>query len=491
MSEDTKKEAVTTKGTTSTPKDSVPRSGKKVKKQKSADGGRLLTMESSVRMMTIKCYEEQMPNGWSDVCGKIAAIDTKRYQVFAIKHDRDTLTDDIFLPSVEKPHYHIVIRSKTNPTKVRVILNLFGIKFRPGEDDALWTESVRTVKEGKFASAVMYLTHETAKAIEDGKEPYDRDEVVSNLTRAEVDQVREGYVRTSVNSKKVTIDDMADLTQVAYKHGYDLKDWDDLYYTLPLQVVSNTRMRFVREWYDKGVSERVAENPAVVRCCIFIKGKGNLGKSFNACLALKGKKVLAPAGGDSGMFDELKASHEAIVLDDDKVRYVLNMADNRMTQAYRRNRNNPWWCGYYFIITSNKTFEEWAEDCGVRKYISRNYTKVVSDNFVALEQRFFVCHVDEEKRLICDKPSMRGTPEDQETRLRLYEEFRNNFNEALQGYKPDLRKVDYSGINGEPVEPQTEDTAADPKSADRLPVTADGFIDVEQIKLGDIELPFT
>lgn len=101
-------------------------------------------------------------------------------------------------------------------------MDCLGIFFRPGLDDIIWQEhGVETI--GNFTGYAMYLTHETKEAIDDAKELYSIDELISNLTKDEIIHIREGYIRVSVNAHKVTGDELAALDQDAYNLGYALK----------------------------------------------------------------------------------------------------------------------------------------------------------------------------------------------------------------------------------------------------------------------------
>ena len=417
-------------------------------KTSKVNNNRKLTMESTVRTLGVKCYEEQLKDGWESTIEKIKLIDKSKYHVVAILHDKDTLLDDIWQPSVEKPHYHICFRTVSNsPVKVRTVLKMLGVEYRPVEDDMLWTNhGVETLRS--YSSSVVYLTHETEQAILDGKFQYNRSEIVSNLDIEELDNVRDGYIRVSVSTKKVTEEEMAEYCQIAYSVGHDLKSWDDFYFTLPLKAQKNTGMKVVKDWYNKGIKDRVAENPNIVRCCIFITGKGNQGKTYNSMRALKDKKIVEISSGGTGRLDRLEASTDAIVLNDGIIRgNLLDMTDNKMTEVYRRNKDNPFWCGQYFVVTTNKTFSEWAEECGIYQYKPCVCPAVVDDSYIALEQRFFVCHVDvKTRKLVCDKPSKRGGYDDQMERKRLYKYFRKGFEESFAMYNYEERTVDYSDI---------------------------------------------
>ena len=68
---------------------------------------KFLTMEHSVRTLSIKCYGEQLGLDGTATSEQLRAklseiipfIDRETYQVIAIVHDRDAVSDDEFLPA--------------------------------------------------------------------------------------------------------------------------------------------------------------------------------------------------------------------------------------------------------------------------------------------------------------------------------------------------------------------------------------------------------
>lgn len=132
-----------------------------------------LVMRSTVSTLSIKCYEEQMVDGWEKTQEAIKSIDKTKYHVLAIKHDRDPQTDDIWESCFEKPHYHIIVRLlNKNRSKVQTILNMLHITYRRELDNNLWkNHGVETIR--KFPNMAVYLTHDTEEAILDGKEHYE------------------------------------------------------------------------------------------------------------------------------------------------------------------------------------------------------------------------------------------------------------------------------------------------------------------------------
>jgi len=395
-------------------------------------------MESSVKTLAIKVYDEQMPHGLQAVLNSIQSADTKVYQIIYIKHDRDYSGDDFFAPSIEKPHYHILVRIvDKSPRKIRTILNLLHIAFRPVLDDVLREKhGLETVEN--FTNYTVYLLHKTEKAISDGKSPYEIDEFISNLSLDEVQQIMDGYTRVSSEKRKVTLNDLIELDKTAFGLGYQLKDFLSWYGTLPFIVRSHTKMKTIEESYHRGVAVRIAENNEVNRLCIFIRGLHNVGKTYAAQHVLKTKRTITVEGGGSGKFDKLTPSTEAIIISDDVAPNLLNMTDNFMCQAYRRNSNNPFWCGQYFVVTSNLLFTEWLAQCGIKEA-----------HFQAMQSRFYICHIEKNNGkniLLCDSVSNRGSAEEQRERQNRFIEFSNQYNQIISNYVPEQIQVDYSSL---------------------------------------------
>ncbi len=431
------------------------------KKKWSKKDCKVLSLDNKVHSLAIKIYEEQLKYGWTYVCNEIHATDPKDFQVIAIQHDLDVYAEDncFWRPAIEKPHIHIIFRCMDRKKRIRVrnVLDALGIVFRPGLDDDLWkNHGVETV--GNFPGYAAYLTHETEDAIRDGKTRYPLDELVSNLTIEEIKEVRQGYLRVSQNTKMTTAA-WVELDQQAYNIGREFGDFDAWYGELPFVARSGARIKTIRESYDRGVREAVNEDPKVLRTCIFIQGGPNRGKTYaaKAALELPGRLVLTVEGGGTGKFDKLRAYTQAILVSDDTCPNLLNMADDYKCQAYRRGSNNPYWTGAYFVVTSNLSFPEWLDSCGIKIYKKKRTPygmvddeKQYSDHYNAMESRFFVCHlVDAEgnspQRLVLDSPATRGTFEEQKERLERFLKFKLKFNATIAEYVPGPA-LDYDAV---------------------------------------------
>lgn len=413
-------------------------------KSKKSNKKNTLCVRSNVYTLGVKCYDEQLVYGWEKTKELIRSIDKSKYQVLSIRHDRDIVTDGIWLSATEKPHIHTIFRCTDRKTRIHIstILNSLGIYFRPQLDDDLWmNHGVETV--GNFTGYAVYLTHETEQAVIDGKELYDITEIVSNLSQAEIIQIRDGYTRVSDHSHKLTTEELEALDANAYSLGYELKNFLSWYSSQPFTVRSNAKMKTIRESYERGVEARIEENEELNRVCLFIQGAPNTGKTYATKKALGGLKVLSIGGGGSGKFDKLRPDHDAIVIDDDVCPNLLNMTDNYICHAYKRNSSNPAWSGKYFIVTSNLPFKDWLRTCGIH-VDEGNYGRE-SQHYKAMVSRFSIGRVVKSEsgvnQLYIEHLSTRGSDEDRAERKKLIREFMTVFNKTISAYSP---KVDLS-----------------------------------------------
>lgn len=408
---------------------------------------KMLTMESKVRTFSIKIYDEQLPLGWEKTCEAINAVDKNKMQILAICHDSDYNSDDIWLPSIEKSHYHIIGRGVNGYSiRIKQVLEMLHIEFRQKIDDELWKHhGIETV--ANFPNMSVYLTHETDEAILDAKTVYPIEKIVSNLTKDEIIEVRQGYIRVGQNGGyKKTYVEMAELDAIARNLGYQLQNFNNWCYDLDFGTRCNAKLKIVEKSYFDGVAKRVRDDGTIVRLCIFIKGAKNTGKTFASRQALAGREILEIGGGGTGKFDKLLPSTDAILVSDDVCPNLLNMTDNYMCQAYKRQSNNPFWCGDVFVVTSNLEFRDWLEKCNVK---TKNSNGTDSEHYRAMESRFFICSIEkcgEHNYLACSSPSTRGSNVDQQIRKNMFIKFRDKFNAVMAEYTPDSKNVTYDDI---------------------------------------------
>lgn len=401
---------------------------------------------SKLRQFAFKIYIEQLPNGIIDFIKRVQSVEKTTYQVIAIIHDRDIKLDvhDLYAEARLKPHIHIIVRCTDSKKRVHVqtVMNMLGIVFRKGIDDALIVRNkgIDTIHK-KFAIATTYLTHDTEDAAKH-KEHYELDEYISNLSIEEIQTIRDVYTRLTTSTNKVDKQRMAELDEYAFNIGYELKDFDEWYNTLSFAERCNASMKTVQESYMRGCQKKFDERVPILRKCIFIHGAPNTGKTYATERALAGRKTLHVGGGGTGKFDSLKPSHDAIIVDDDVCPNLLNMSDNYACKAYRRGRNNPIWAGEWLIVTSNLPFREWLFKCGFSYKEEDSHVK-------AMFSRFFVCKVvgdDSSAELYLLNPSTRGLVEEQKQRMRDFLQFQKVFNDTIQNYHAEKSRNDFDAF---------------------------------------------
>ncbi len=364
------------------------------------------------------------------------------FQVIGIIHDKDEVADpeDYFKLSSVKPHCHLVIRKKYRDKtfKVNSVLKALGIHYRRYIDNELWGYSVATCKN--WSSSVAYLTHETTQALADGKYIYDREEIFSNCDASLIDGFRDGLNGSHRNSR-VFPEELEYWDRRFYDQGYDLKDYNTLFDSLNFDLRSHSKIKTIKESYFRGIEARLKiDPPEVKRVCVFIQGPPNTGKTHAVKSALKqlGLKTYAISGGGSGKFDNLNIEHQAITIDDTTCPNLLNMTDDIITRAYRRNSNNPYWTGEIFVVTSNKSFLDWCADSGVRPYeIGTNYPNA---HGIAMKTRFFEFKVSKigntnQIQFTGSLDDLRGMSEAKKQKLEIAEKIISLANETMAKYK--------------------------------------------------------
>ena len=440
-----------------------------------------LSMASATYSLATKFYAEQLTVTEEELWKRIESLDKKEFFVVAIKHDMDETTDGIWEIAKEKPHFHIIIREtdKKKKFRIRPMLEKLGIVFRRDLDDTLLkNRGIETV--GNFARYTTYLTHETEDAIADGKYVYARSCLHSNLTEPELEEIRAGYVKPS-ELRRLTADELAMIDREAFDLGYAMKDFSAWYNELPFNLRAHTKMRTIRESYARGVDKRLNENTEIMRVCIFIQGEPNTGKTYTAkqVVEQQGLSYLSVGGGGSGKCDKLQPHHQCIIVDDDVFPNLLNMSDNYICRAYRRNKDNPAWAGNLLIITSNLTFEEYLKTCGFK---TRDLFEQPTKHLLAMESRFFICEMVEKNgclHLRCKTASTRGSIEEQKKRAEIFRTFWTVFNEKIKDFKPTKKET----LSFDFLEPDEEDGEQGQEEAKELS-------DAELKELEDIEFPF-
>lgn len=176
---------------------------------------------------------------------------------------------------------------------------------------------------------------------------------------------------------------------------------------------------------------------SVPRCCIYIHGIKDAGKSYTT------KKVLSELGllpytvetDGNGQLDRLQPENQAIFYDDVVPREnLLNIADRKPCHVYRRNSGAPVWVGCYLIIANNMNFEEYLQ-----AHFSKQSWFSSPRAYEALLSRFYVCEINQlyHNQLYCAGVAggvERGGAEDIQIQRALFKNFYMLYNQEILNY---------------------------------------------------------
>lgn len=356
----------------------------------------------------------------------------RHWEVEAICHDKDEVANpnDMFAPSIIKPHFHVIIRdANNNRFFVETVLKALGLNYQKDDSQLFYAHGCTTV--ANFSAYSMYLTHETTQAISDGKAFYDLSEVMTNMTLKELKDIRSGYVRLQVKTK-LTESDWNNLADYVAKLGDNMNDFEE-WANKCLSFVQQTSKKFkdLQVLYNKHLLDAVEKSPDLIRCCILITGHQNDGKSYTTRHALrKMGETIYNARSSTGKYDGLSSRATAMIFDDRKMTDALNVTDNRATVLHARGTgNDKVWLGHYVVITTNL-----APDAFFSSQV------MDASQIDAIKSRFYTTQLLYDKSghggLALIEPSTRGTKEDIAKRNKLYADFADTFNNLIKNYKP-------------------------------------------------------
>ena len=374
----------------------------------------------------------------------IENADPDKYFIVGIDHDADFKPDkDDFRKSVpEVEHFHFYFhRIDDKRFRVGTMLKILGIEFTE-EDKTLFNHGgVDSSLTANRPNLLMYLTHDTPKSIEDGKHHYKVEELVSNQPLEKVLAERNKFTGAH-KCKKLTDTQWDSFILKANELGYNLGDfdrWADEYFTAKQQASSTFRV--VEKHYNMGLQKRMGKKPAITRCCVYIWGAHDLGKTYTTNKALNNlHENVYIAGKGSGKYDGVTASTTAITFDDTPSSDALNVFDNFIKPLHRRNSGDRPWRGSYAVATNNATPSTWMSQMlrlpydDPQAFNNGHYVNESDDElYQALISRFYICHI-ENNHLVVDSIENRGTMDDHKAHDKLFLRFANEFNKELQHY---------------------------------------------------------
>lgn len=304
----------------------------------------------------------------------------KKALIYAVIHYRDTKRgkdDGIWEPSAIKPHIHIVYKNKKYPEQVRTIVKSLGIRYHATEDLTLLEgRGIETIDS--LDASVVYLAHATREAIRDGKEPYDIEEIVTNVSESELMAHFARYngktISSGTDDAEATVLEYIEEAQTVGRELLDFTEWY-LHTFLPRMPLKSKKDKALREmlflYYENAQDKAVASHPGISRINIFIEGAdAGTGKTKGSEILLKHRygdnEVHTIDTDGSGKYDNVKSYHKALVIDDVTVPLLIKLCEDKPVRLQKRNKNNPIFMGEFVIITYNKPFLNYLEDGGYK-----------------------------------------------------------------------------------------------------------------------------
>lgn len=363
--------------------------------------------------VAIKCYGEQLLYGWEGTSERIRKLDPEIYEVLGIAHDRDP-ADDIWEDAKLKTHYHIIIRikdakKKKAREKVKKLLELLGVHYDKERDKDLY-EHHGVENIGDWNVYALYLTHDTPKAIADGKVHYSPRKIVSNISQASIQKMSD----KADQLKKQSATEPLELMETVKNLVAERKDFELWLSDQPYNVKRNKNLvQILRDTYGTETEKKYGKGVGKNMIAIFIGGEGNTAKTtstLKGCEALKMKVYDAPQG--TGKWDDLTLEHDAILLDDSTPKSeLLGLIQDRVVKFHRRNSNDRYFAGDLIVVTSNLDFAAFAYKCGYPREIPKldgrgnivteeneegksEQVYVPNPEYLAFASRFFICHVE-------------------------------------------------------------------------------------------------
>lgn len=360
---------------------------------------------------------------------------------YGIVHTKELTTkvdDSDYTEVSEKKHIHLVFYT-SNQIRPFTILKSLGIQIIK-DDENLYSHggfSYLNIKKHEVAKAVLYLNHNTEKAILDNKPSYNISDIVTNDTEPdwyhkysdEYTRYCEGlYVNKYGQVQTLNEEDkLFDILDEAYEIGYSFGDLDSYIDEIPRRYKYKYYSK-IEDSYYRGVHKRFTNKDTldVHRCSVFIYGPSDTGKTYASVHSLLelGRRVyqVGQSSGTGGE-DNIKPG-DCLVYDDRVPKNCLDKADTNVCELYRRNSNNGVFAGDYFIINYNRPFDE----------VFKNYYKTdddsegLSEEAKALKTRFYIVEVDINGHYTVHQKGERGTQEDCAIRDKKFNDFMNHFN---------------------------------------------------------------
>ncbi len=218
-------------------------------------------IESDFTTLAIMCYDEQLPEGEESLYEAIRSISPELFQIVGIKHYK----------SKGKLHYHILIRCSKKKKRQRIIPMLKQLGFdvkRSMDNPTEYINLPHTIETcGSYNNYVNYLLHRTTTAIQEGKEPYDKSDFITNLSDEDIQAILDGYFSPK---GELTTKGYKCMLERARQIGREFGDLDNMINSFNVYGLTPKQESQIQASYLSGAKERLKSGNRIYRLSIEI-----------------------------------------------------------------------------------------------------------------------------------------------------------------------------------------------------------------------------
>lgn len=296
--------------------------------------------------------------------------DSTQYDIYGICHSNSFTTDENYNLVPEKVHGHVALLCRSRK-RIQTILKDISdyISFEPEYDSFLLDQiNVLNVQRNDHKTTFMYFLHQTTYAEDiDGKEPYLRSDLITNINDSVLDDWENWYDSSQrgvayTDKMKSFLPDRDSILQGKF-YNYALQGLS--YFTEYSKLSNEDKFKInldkkLQHAYEVGKREYLASRPVIDRCSIYIQGPADFGKTYAVKYALqKMNRNYCYIGDSSGTGETDKCDlGDCLVYDDKYPKNVLTIASDEVCDLYHRNKNNGIFNGDFLIVISNKSFDD-------------------------------------------------------------------------------------------------------------------------------------
>ena len=379
-----------------------------------------LQLNQTTKTLSATFFEEQLPDEESALYNALKSISPTDLIIIAIKH---------IGTGQKKDHYHVIMKKadRNGSFTVKSALNKLHIRFRPVED-AILLANHGIESTGDFSACLSYILHQSYSAKRQHKKPYSISDLISNISKDEIQRILDGYAPAS---SKLSADDLLDAARNA---GYKLSDFEKMLDEMNIKGLTQSMETKMRNAYYAGAEKAVREGRNINRLCICVGYNINENNYDIISYAVKealSEKNTVYVNGYTNETINITPSTDAIIYDNPYTDVFQYHFSKFITQKVELVRGFD-----IFDLIDKKTV--WAGDYVIF---------ICEEERSRFYNRCFACTLKDNKLYCyqppCDVNDFRNPGEVR----KKYDYFKDRFNKALSLYSSHSNLNYFEGIN--------------------------------------------